>query len=134
MLDKPEIGSPCNGCGICCVTTVCSAGSYALRLVPRWGERARGPCPALVEDSGKLVCSILLHPTDWLNVERGPIVLQYAFGLLIGVGAGCDDCNESDASAQPKMDALHAAFLAAHPAGELHAAADMIKDYGTYSC
>jgi hypothetical protein len=88
-----------------------------------------------VEDSGKLVCSILLHPTDWLNVERGPPVLRYAFGLLIGVGAGCDDSsNESDASAQPKINALHAAFFALHPAGELYAAVDMIKDYATYFC
>jgi len=136
MLDKPEIGSPCNGCGICCVTTVCCAGSYALGLVRRWGERARGPCPALVEDSEKLVCGILLHPTDWLNVERGSTVLRYAFGLLVGVGAGCEESsNESDASAQPKIDALHAAYLAAHPADELHAAVDMIKGYGcTFSC
>ncbi|WP_319798269.1 hypothetical protein [Nitrobacter sp.] len=35
MLPKPEIGEPCNRCGLCCQITVCGTGSYAMGLAPR---------------------------------------------------------------------------------------------------
>ena len=126
--DKPDIGCPCNGCGVCCVATVCCPGSFALGLVKRWGDRAKGPCRALAKDGDKLVCDVMRRPTDWLNAERGPAVLRKAFGLLIRVGAGCDDAgDEADAMAQSKMDTLLAIYLAVHSLDELQAAAEVIE-------
>lgn len=127
---KPEIGAHCNGCGVCCSAQVCIAGSYALHLVKVWGERAPGPCPALERDGDKLVCGVMMRPNDWLTVLRRPTALREAFGLLIGVGVGCDELSEKEqASEQSRdnLDALHAAYLAAHTLKELEAAVDMIR-------
>jgi len=129
MLDKPEIGSPCNGCGVCCVNTVCGSGSYALGLVTTWGEHAKGPCPALVDDGEKFVCGVMLRPNDWLKAARSPTTLRQAFGLLIGVGLGCDDSgDEPDETAQPKIDELTAIYMARHPVEQLRLAADIVMD------
>ena len=40
-LPKPEIGDACGGCGLCCIRRVCSAGSFTLGLVERYGDRVR---------------------------------------------------------------------------------------------
>ncbi len=37
-MEKPKIGEPCNGCGICCRTRVCYNGAYIQRLVKELGE------------------------------------------------------------------------------------------------
>ena len=125
---KPDVGFPCNGCGVCCVATVCCPGSYALGLVSKWGDRAKGPCQALVEDGDKLVCGVMRRPTDWLNAERGPAVLRKAFGLLIGVGAGCDVAgDQADAATQSKLNILLAIYFAVHPLAELQAATEVIE-------
>lgn len=129
-LSKPGIGAHCNGCGVCCCAQVCIAGSYVLRLVKVWGEHAPGPCPALERDGDKLVCGVMKRPNDWLTVLRGPTALRQAFGLLIGVGVGCDELSEKEQASEQAcddLDALHASYLAAHTLTELEAAVDMIR-------
>jgi|GEM_PF-1776068 len=130
MLTKPDIGAPCNGCGLCCTAQVCSAGSYALGLVEKWGARAKGPCPALVliEADDRLLCGIMLRPKDWLPHRRGQTLLRKAFGLLIGVGAGCDEAgDEPEAKARPKIEVVQSAYTSARPIADLQAAADIIR-------
>lgn len=103
-LDKPPIGAPCNGCGLCCQVRVCGAGSYALGLVARYGERADGPCPALIADGERWSCGLVARPKDYIDSPRGVTVLREAVKILIGAGAGCDEAgDEPDATALPRL-------------------------------
>jgi hypothetical protein len=112
MLPKSEIGAACNGCGLCCQTVVCSAGSFILGLVADFGDRADGPCPALVPDGPALVCGLMKRPSDYIGAHRGPTVLRGAVAVLIGAGAGCDEIgDEPEATARPKLKEVQAAYL-----------------------
>lgn len=114
-LEKPAIGLPCNGCGLCCRIQVCSAGSYLLGLVQTLGDRATGPCPALVQDGDRQVCGLMRRPTHYLKARRGPTVLREAVAVLIGAGAGCDEAgDEPDDTALPKLRAIQDAYLQRH--------------------
>lgn len=84
--EKPAVGAPCNGCGICCALETCPAGR--LRF---W--RTSGPCPALEwSDSGQRYhCGLLLRPGDYLPI---PVVLEtfagHCMARWIAAGVGCD--------------------------------------------
>jgi hypothetical protein len=123
LLTKPPIGDPCNGCGLCCRIRVCSIGSFAMALVDRFGDRVDGPCPALTaQDDGALVCGIVLRPKDFLRGAAHE--LREAVKLTIGAGAGCDEAgDEPDETADPKLEALQARYLARHGREKLQAAA-----------
>ena len=96
------------------------------------GEQAEGPCEALFDEGGKLVCGIMKQPTDWIAGEKSPIAVRQAFGLVIGVGIGCDDPGcEPDETAQPKIDKIKRAFMASHTVAELKAAVALITEHGT---
>lgn len=116
MTDKPAIGEPCNGCGLCCQVQVCATGSYALGLVSDWGERAPGPCPALAQKDDRWVCGVVERPKDWLGYNpRGVTVIREAFKLAIGTGAGCDEAgDEPDDTAGPKLADMQRRWLARH--------------------
>lgn len=133
LLPKPELGEPCNSCGLCCMARVCSAGSIALGLVEKWGERAEGPCPALTEDNNhKLVCGIMKRPTNWLAVRKSTSLFRQAFGLLAGIGAGCDSPgDELDETAQTKLFEIKQAYVGLHSIDALLAAARFVE--GTIS-
>jgi hypothetical protein len=105
MISKPPIGQPCNLCGLCCQLQVCGAGSYALGLVERYGDRAPGPCPALEQDGDGLACGVLRNPHRWLGQpQRHARTLRDAFAALIGAGVGCDEAgDEPDATARPAL-------------------------------
>lgn len=108
-LDKPPVGAPCNGCGLCCETLICSAGSFTMGLVTEYGRRAPGPCPALVtEPDGRKVCGMVKRPKDYAPGKRGGAHdLRAAIMLLIGAGAGCDELGDSDDPAEnSKLDEL----------------------------
>jgi hypothetical protein len=98
MIEKPKIGEPCNGCGICCMNQVCMNGSYVLKLVRNLGEYAPGPCPAIVRrHDGTIACGIVLNPNKYIKKSEYPAkVLSKYFAFLIGSGSGCDEILTGD--------------------------------------
>jgi hypothetical protein len=108
-LPKPPVGAPCNGCGYCCLMRICSAGSFTLGLVENYGDRAPGPCPALVKrEDGGYDCGMLLRPEDYAPSGRTSAHdLRKAVSILIGAGIGCDDPGEDNsAQANEALDKL----------------------------
>lgn len=85
--DKPALGEPCNGCGICCLQNTCPLGR--LRFL-----RAAGPCPALQwqAENHSYRCGLLATPTGFFPAL--PKVFQAAVPRLISrwiaAGHGCD--------------------------------------------
>jgi hypothetical protein len=111
---KPEIGEPCNGCGLCCRIRVCGTGSFALGLVERYGERVDGPCPALEQQGVSFTCGLVARPKYYMPANpRGVTVLREAVKLMIGAGAGCDEAgDEPDDIATPKIRAVLERYMA----------------------
>lgn len=127
-MDKPPIGEPCNGCGLCCRITVCGAGSYAMGLVDGWGQRAPGPCPALVREGAGWACGVVRRPKDWIKGGGGVMPLREAMMVMIGAGAGCDEAgDEPDESALPKMEAVARGYVERCGEAALYRAAAIIK-------
>lgn len=77
LLDKkPPHGSPCNGCGLCCMAMLCDLAMHVFAL-PQLGR-----CPALVQTSeDTFACGLTLIGT----AEKRKAALT-----LIGSGDGCD--------------------------------------------
>ncbi|KAA6348969.1 hypothetical protein EZS27_003569 [termite gut metagenome] len=97
-MNKPRVGEPCNGCGICCMNRVCMNGSYVLGLVRTLGEYADGKCPALMlKNDGTGVCGIIVTPNKYIKKSsyKAAILSKY-FAHLIGAGCGCDELFEND--------------------------------------
>ena len=85
--DKPGVGAPCNGCGLCCAIEPCPVGIVLFR-------RLRGACPALTweEGGGRYVCGVLHEPSRfvlWLPAGWAKR-LQPLLARWIAAGAGCD--------------------------------------------
>jgi hypothetical protein len=88
--DKPAVGAPCNGCGVCCASGPCPLGMV-------FSRSTRGRCSALVWcDAGALYrCGLVQQPADFL-----PGVARWAAPTLgrwarrwIAAGSHCDsDC------------------------------------------
>ncbi len=99
-LKKPAVGAPCNGCGLCCMTQICSAGSFTMGLVKTYGDRAAGPCPALIaQDDGSYACGLVLRPRDYAPGRGGAQELRSAVKIMIGAGAGCDELGDEPSEA-----------------------------------
>lgn len=92
-LPKPQVGEPCNGCGLCCQIQVCRNGAYVLKLVKNFGDTVPGPCPALTErEDGSFGCGIVINPLKYIKKSKyRPDVLRREFANLIGSGSGCDE-------------------------------------------
>jgi hypothetical protein len=84
---KPPHGSPCNGCGVCCMVTLCPLGQHILGF-------ELGRCPALTKrDDTTYVCGLVLDPAKYAPtraVTKSVAALRRAALLLIGSGDGCD--------------------------------------------
>lgn len=127
MLEKPPIGDPCNGCGLCCQIQVCGMGSFLLGLVDTYGERAPGPCPALVQDRDKLVCGVMRRPKDYVTSDKSVTALREAVSLLIGAGAGCDDDGgDHSAAADRAIAAVAQSYVRRVSIPALHRAAMIV--------
>lgn len=114
MLEKPKIGEPCNGCGICCQIQICRNGAFVLQLVSTLGETVKGPCPALVPKAdGSFTCGIVLHPKKYIKHSHYPErILQKHFAVLIGANTGCDELGkEYDELEEEKLDAALEAYM-----------------------
>jgi hypothetical protein len=71
---KPRHGSPCNGCGACCYSSLCDLAKTIHGDQP-------GPCPELVMTDEGSRCGV---------VECSEGVMRDAALLLINAGNGCD--------------------------------------------
>ncbi|WP_311222526.1 MULTISPECIES: hypothetical protein [unclassified Acidovorax] len=84
---QPAWGTPCNGCGLCCLAEPCPLGMLVSR-------RRHGACMALRWDESAVQyrCGLLTDPagvTGW----RRPWALRWLRGLArrwISAGTGCD--------------------------------------------
>ena len=85
--DKPALGAPCNGCGVCCTSEPCPIGILVSR-------RMNGACAALTWADGdsRYRCGLMAEPARFL-----PRLLSGAAPLLarlarryIAAGVGCD--------------------------------------------
>lgn len=93
--EKPALGAPCNGCGVCCALETCPAAR--LLFLQR-----HGPCRALEWNDAerRYHCGLLRHPEahiGWLPaVLRG--AAQHWAARAIAAGIGCDcEASVSDA-------------------------------------
>lgn len=86
MLDrKPPHGSPCNGCGLCCVATTCKLGQHLFK-------QERGPCPALVHNGDlTYACGVVRSPLHYMKASATNVSeMRDAALLIIGAADGCD--------------------------------------------
>lgn len=82
--DKPLLGAPCNGCGVCCAAEPCAVARLFL-------HRRRGRCPALVWQQGRYRCGLVLQPCGHLRLPRliEPLARRL-FARWIAADRGCD--------------------------------------------
>ena len=90
VLDKkPGHGKPCNGCGLCCIATICPAGQKVFSRAPY-----PGPCPALVKNADQTFgCGLVADPMRYAmkqTIIHGVEKMREAALHLIGAGTGCD--------------------------------------------
>jgi hypothetical protein len=87
MKNKPPVGDPCNGCGGCCLRTLCPLGAAIF-------GHEKGPCPALeTVNHIDFECGLVVHPEKYNPMRTfvvGRAVMSNAAALLVGVGVGCD--------------------------------------------
>lgn len=83
--DKPAVGAPCNGCGICCAMEPCPLSLLLLR-------RRQGACPALAWRDGRYVCGLATDPQGIARWLPRAWLLRW-----IAAGKGCDCDAEEEA-------------------------------------
>lgn len=113
-LPKPKIGDPCNGCGLCCMISVCRNGAYVQGLVKTLGDTVKGPCPALVNNhDGSYSCGIVLNPKRYIRKSKyREEVLSREFAKLIGAGSGCDEIGyDEDPEEDEKLEEMYYSTL-----------------------
>jgi hypothetical protein len=85
ILKKAPHGTPCNGCGGCCMQTRCPLG-----------EEVFGPggrCPALESLWPRYVCGLITNPGKYaprIVMKHGAEAASAAAAFIIGAGSGCD--------------------------------------------
>ncbi|WP_299146731.1 hypothetical protein [uncultured Comamonas sp.] len=96
---KPPVGSPCNGCGLCCLAEPCPLGML-------YSRRTTGPCVKLRWDdgAGRYVCGVLQDAER--AVQRCSNGLTRGWRALVrrwiaaSMGCDADGIAEVDASAR----------------------------------
>lgn len=90
-LVKPKLGTPCNGCGACCIAEPCEIAREALGAVS-------GRCPALEIEGGRAYCGMVRHPARYMFGEEAPESetggVSVLFAAALGLGHGCDASDE----------------------------------------
>jgi len=79
--DFPGFEEKCNGCGMCCMLTVCEIGEEITGFT-------EGPCPLLVYDKQdkRFICGALTKTAEKLIGQE----TVSAFSSALGIGRGCD--------------------------------------------
>ncbi len=82
--DKPAVGAPCNGCGVCCLAEPCPLGIVL-------SGRRTGACAALVfsAEEQRYRCGALREPERWAGKLGAPLLGALA-RRWISAGSGCD--------------------------------------------
>jgi len=85
--DKPVLGQPCNGCGVCCSAEPCPVGRWLF-------GQPEGACPALQwqAQTAHYGCGVLLNPRRylrWLPAWAEPVARRW-LARRIAAGKGCD--------------------------------------------
>ncbi|MFN0162524.1 MAG: hypothetical protein ACKVQQ_14935 [Burkholderiales bacterium] len=88
---KPALGTPCNGCGVCCLAEPCPLGSVL-------SGRRTGACAALrwVDAESRYRCGALVAPREVLPrpfAWLAPLLRRLA-RRWIAAGTGCDSTVE----------------------------------------
>jgi hypothetical protein len=90
---KPLYGTPCNGCGQCCMGQLCPPASEI------WPGR-KGPCPALEYEGDRFWCGLIRHSTLYTQEQtdsKADELLSSYFANGVGAGWGCDAmCTSED--------------------------------------
>lgn len=81
---KPDLGAPCNGCGVCCLTEPCPVGMVLSR-------RRHGACRALQwhAETTRYRCGLLAEPKTWVPLLPAAWTRTLA-ARWIAAGQGCD--------------------------------------------
>lgn len=79
----PGFGTPCNGCGVCCLSEQCKIGA-AVRPAPEGGH-----CVFLAFEEGRFWCGLIRDPEGYGIEEHWPFLV-----FRMGIGAGCDSEGE----------------------------------------
>lgn len=85
MLKKPPHGSPCNGCGGCCVDQRCPLSAHLFG--------PGGQCPALEMRFPAFTCGLVNRPERYapeVTDRHGIDAARRAAFTLVGAGFGCD--------------------------------------------
>lgn len=79
--DKPEVGAPCNGCGVCCLAEPCPLGIVL-------SGRKTAACAALVwrEEEHRYLCGALSTPKRFAGA-LSPLLVRLA-RRWISAGSG----------------------------------------------
>jgi hypothetical protein len=90
---KPPHGQPCNGCGLCCMGSLCPLAAWVFEG-DRHGGHHEGPCPALERNGAGFACGLITNPATHALAHTlragGARRASEAAALLNGAGSGCD--------------------------------------------
>ena len=112
-MEKPKIGEPCNGCGVCCQIQLCNAGAFLLRKTKYLGEKTiEGQCPALLpRPDGSFVCGLIVKPSVFVKSKYRPEVISRTVAEIVGAGTGCDEIGyDDDPDEANHLDAIVEAY------------------------
>jgi len=84
---KPEVGKPCNGCGVCCASEPCPLSMVLLR-------NKQNTCSALTwqNDTKRYICGMVTQPSkhlNWLPKQLDQIARRI-FKRWIAADTNCD--------------------------------------------
>src|SRR5688572_761579 len=92
-IEFPGHGNPCNGCGLCCLASLCMVASAVFSGEETVDDEMQGPCPALELEGGRYYCGFMRSPAQYRPIQSamfGEAALSSAMKYMMGAGKGCD--------------------------------------------